>query len=403
MRPSVDKDRLPVPVASMSTDGNNTTGYSARHLDKDLIMRTPAHAFTTALTTTAARSLTTLLALAATACVGDIGGGDAGRTRNPKTSGDSQSQTGGECQKIETPVTLRASSDFDKLPATCWDLFATLRIEGAAIVSIHRLGKLAAVNDLEIIDTGLTALDVEQPFEVWGAITISGNSKLASLDKLRVQDADDLTTAYTIRGNAALTGLAGLGYAKTVDGELRIADNARLSAIALDELTAAGSVTIAGNGATSLDLGSLQQVGRVEISNNAQLASIVGAAAATIGGDLVVRGNRALTSLGAWSSLGRVEGSLTIDDNDGLANLGGLAAMQYVTSSVAITNNALLSSIDAVSHLRGIGQSALVTGNASLSNCRAIEVDHCVSSGTVSFSNNQPNTGGSNCPPCWCE
>jgi hypothetical protein len=181
-----------------------------------------------------------------------------------------------------------------------------------------------------------------------------------------------------------------------------ISDTPRLAAVRFDELTSAGSVTIANTGATALDLGSLQQVGRLEISNNAQLTSIVGTAAAAIRGDLVVRGNRALTQLGSWSGLTRIEGVLTIDDNDALANLGGLAGVQYVTSSVAITNNALLANIDSVSHLQGIGSTVLVTGNASLSNCRALEIDHCVSSGTVTFNNNQPNTGG-NCARCWCE
>ncbi len=396
MHPPVDTDRLPTPVSALSTDGNDSTGYPARHLDKDPDMRTQAHALTTA-----TLSLTTLLALAASACVGEVGGGDAGRTRKPKTT-DEQSTSSGECQKLETPVTIRAAADLEKLPTGCWDLFATLRIEGAAITSVARLGKLAAVNDLEIVDTGLTLLDTEQPFEVWGAITITGNSKLQSLDKLRIQDADDLTTAYTIRNNAALASLNGLGYAKTIDGDLRISDNPRISVIRFDELTSAGSVTIAGNGATTLDLGSLQQVGRVEISNNAQLTSIVGTAAASIRGDLVVRGNRALAQLGSWTGLTRVEGSLTIDDNDGLADLGGLAGMQYVASSVAITNNAAISNIAAVSRLQGIGSSVLVTGNPSLDNCRALEIDHCVSSGTVTFNNNKPGTGG-NCPDCWCE
>jgi hypothetical protein len=371
----------------MSTIGNNSAGCSARHLDMDLVMRIQAHALTTL-------SLTTLAALSG--CVGDVGGGGASRTRQPDDTAT------GDCQKLETAVTIRAAADFDKLPTTCWDLYQTLRIEGAAVTSIARLGKLTGVNDLEIIDTGLTTLDVAAPFDVWGAITISGNTKLTSLDKIRLQDADDLDTSYTIRNNAALTSLAGVAYAKTIEGELRISDNARLASIAFGELTAAGSVTISGTGATALDLGSLQQVGRVEISNNAQLASITGAAAAAIKGDLVLRGNRALAQLGSWSAVTRVEGSLTIDDNDALASLGGLAGMQYVTSSVSITNNALLANIDAVSHLRGIGQTVLVTGNPSLSNCRALEIDRCVTSGTVSYYSNQLNTGGS-CPPSWCE
>jgi len=350
---------------------------------------------------TATLSLTTLLSLAGSACVGEVGGGDASRTRKPDATSE-QSQTGGDCQKLETAVTIRANTDFDKLPTGCWDLFGTLRLEGPAIVSMHRLGMLRSVNELEIVDTGLTTIDVEKPFEVWAMITISGNSQLRSLDKIALQNADDLTTAYTIRNNASLATLNGLAYAKTVEGELRIADNAKLAAITFDELTAAGSIAISGNGATSLDLGSLQQVGRLEISNNAQLASITGAAAPSIKGDLVLRGNRALTSLGSWSSLARVEGSLTIDDNDGLADLGGLAGMQYVTGSVSVTNNLLLAGIDSVSHLKGIGTTVLVTGNANLSNCRAIEIDYCVPSGTVTYSNNKPNTGGS-CPLFWCE
>jgi len=396
MHPSVDTDPLSTPVNSMSTDGNNTPGYSARHLEMETTMRTKAHALLTA-----TLSVTTLAALA-TGCVGEVGGGDASRTRKPKTTDGTTEE--GDCKQVNTPVTLRTAADLDKLPTTCWDLFATLRIEGSAVTSLAKLGKLNSVNDLEIVNTGLTTLDVVQPFDVWGAITVSGNSKLTSLDKLQLKDdADDLTTAYAIRSNAVLTGLGGLAYAKVIEGELRISDNARLSAITFDELTSAGSVAITNNAVTSLDLGSLQQVGRIEISNNAQLATITGAAAAAIKGDLVFRGNRALTSLGSWSALNRVEGSLTIDDNDGLANLGSLAGMQYVTSSVTITNNAAIAAIDAVSRLQGIGASVLVTGNANLSNCRAMEIDHCVQSGTVTFNNNQPNTGGTNCPRCWCE
>jgi hypothetical protein len=398
MHPSVDMDRLPTPVASLSTDGNNTTGYSARHLDMDLSMRTSAHALTTL-------TLTTLLAVAGSACVGDVGGGESTRTRKPKTTGEEPKQDG-DCEQLETAVTIRASADYDKLPTGCWDLYATLRVEGSAITSLHRLGKLAAVNDLEIVDTNLTTLDVEQPFEVWGAITISGNSKLTSIDKIRIQDADDLTTAYTIRNNALLTGIAGIGYAKEVEGELRITDNPKLGAITFDELTTAAAVTISGNGATSLDLGSLQQVNRLEISNNAQLTTIIGAAASTVRGDLVLRGNRALAQLGTWSSLSRVEGTLTIDDNDALLNLGGISTMQYVTGAVAVTNNGAITAIDAVSRLQGIGTTVAVTGNTNLDGCRAWEIYYCVQSGPVTINNNKPNTGsnqGSNCPRFWCE
>jgi hypothetical protein len=368
-------------------------------LDKDLTMRTQAHALTTL-------SLTTLLAVAGSACVGgEVGGGDAGRSRKPKTTDGEQQQTG-DCVKVNKPITIRAAADYDQLSAGCWDLYGKLRIEGAAITSMHKLGKLTAVNDLEIVDTGLTTLDLEAPFEVWGSITISGNSKLTSIDKLRLQDADDLTTAYTIRNNAALTSLAGLGYAKSVEGELRISDNPKLSSIAFDELTTAGSVTISNNGATSLDLGSLQQVNRLEISNNPQLTTVTGIAGATVRGDLVLRGNRALAQVGSWGALSRVEGGLTIDDNDALTSLAGLSGLTYVTGAVAITNNGAITALNTVSHLQGIGLTVNVTGNTSLDGCLAWEIYYCVRNTGVSISNNKPNTGanqGSNCPRFWCE
>lgn len=393
MHPEVDKDHLPTPVASLSTIGNDTPVYSARHLEMRTNMSTKAHALLTA-----TLSLTTLATLTA-GCVGDTGG-DAARSRKPKTDGGETPD--GACKEVTTPVTIRAAADFDKLPTTCWDLFAKLRIEGAAVTSIAKLGKLKSVDSLEIVDTGLIGIDTTEEIAVWGAITVSGNSKLTGLGRLHIEDATELSTAYVIRNNAALTSLGGLGYAKTVDGELRIADNARLSAIDFGELTTAASITITNNAATMLDLGSLQTVGRIEIANNAQLTSITGSAAASIKGDLVIRGNSKLASLGSWGGLTRLEGNLTIDDNDALTSIGGLAGMQYVTSAVTVTNNALIDNIDAVNHLRGIGTSVTVTGNANLSNCEALEIDHCVQSGTVTFNNNKPNTGN-NCPRCWCE
>ena len=355
-------------------------------------MRTLAHALATPTV-----SLLTLLALATTGCVQDVGTGSKDGRKPNKGTEDKQDEDG--CEQVNTPVTLRTASDLDKLPAGCWDLFAKLRIEGPAITSLAKLGELVAVNELEIVDTGLTTLDVGAAFDVYGAVLISGNTKLTSIERLQPLNADELTTSYTIRNNAALTSLGRLAYLSGVEGELRIADNAKLASISFDELTQAGSIAITNNGATSIDLGSLQQVGRLEISNNAALTTITGAAASTLQGDLIIRGNRALTSIGSWS-ISTLAGNLTLDDNDALRNLGGLSSLRTVTGSVAVTNHALLDNIDAVSRLQRIG-SALLTGNANLSNCRALEVDHCVQHGGVTFNNNKPNTG--NCTRCWCE
>ena len=65
-----------------------------------------------------------------------------------------------------------------------------------------------------------------------------------------------------------------------------------------------------------LPLARLDTVNRIEISSNTALTSIAGLTATSINGDVLVRGNRALTSLGTMSSLTQITGNLTIDDND---------------------------------------------------------------------------------------
>jgi hypothetical protein len=350
----------------------------------------------------------TLLALASLAvlagCTGVPDGAQRSSSRNTKTGAKSDTSSGStaaSCTEVDKPVTIRSTSDFDRLPTGCWDLYATLRIEGAAVTSVAKLGQLRSVNDLEVVDTGLQSFDWSRAVEVWGALVVTGNSKLTSLDKLAVYDAEDLETAFTIRNNAALASLGGASYVKSLDGELRITDNPKLGAVALDELVEARSVVVSSTGITRLSLGSLSSVGRVEISGNQQLTSLLGTAGTRLGGDLILRGNRALPGLGSWSPA-RIEGSLTIDDNDALTSLAGLSRLRSVTGAVAITGNAVVADIDAVSHLQSIGAAVEVTGNASLDNCRVLEIDHCVPSGVVTAYSNKPNTGGS-CGRCWCE
>src|SRR5262249_26861295 len=154
-------------------------------------------------------------------------------------------------------------------------------------------------------------------------------------------------------------------------------------------------------------LGSLQTVGRLEISNNAQLATVTGVAAATIRGDLVLRGNPKLTQLGSWTSLSRVEGALTVDDNDGLTSLGGFSSLTAVTGALTITNNGAVTALDPLGHLQAIGSSISVTGNGALDGCRGWEIYYCVPHNQISMTvnNNKPNTGGgtngNNCPRFW--
>jgi hypothetical protein len=397
MRPSVDMTRSPTPVVGVSTGENNTTGYSARHLIEESTMRTKALALITIFTG---------------ACVGDVGGGSAGRGRgnstdDPKTGTvDCATVTdAAKIEKIERDVTIRATTDFAKLPTGCWDLYGRLRLEGASVTSLDKLGELRSVNMLEIVDTNLATFDSKQQIEVYGTVTVTGNAKLKDLDKVVADVWGTIVPAtVTIRNNAELTSLGGLRYVKQVVGALQISDNPKLATVSLDELTQAGSIQVTGSAAlTRFAAAALPKIGRVEVSNNALLTAIELGAAVDVG-DLVIKNNAALASLGTWSSLANVKGGLTVDANPKLVDLGALGALRYVTSTVAITGNAALTSLGAMSHLQGIGSTVQVTGNAALTNCAGFEIDICVSSGTVTVNGNKQNTGPlNNCPLFWCE
>lgn len=340
---------------------------------------------------------TLLFASACMSQVGDEGGG----SRPKKTS--EETPPGCETPKeVTASITIRSDADFAQVPTECWDLFGKLRIEGAGIGSLAKLGQLKGVNDLEIVDTNLKTIDTKLPLAVYGAITITGNKQLTSLANMPVDNADNLTTAYTVRNNPLLTSLDGLKYVKAVEGELRITDNAALTDIALDELTTvSGAITIANTGATRIDLGSLQTVARLEISGNPKLTAFDGLAASAIKGDFVLRGNPALANLGVMSSVTRVEGAMTIDGNNALKNLDAFSSLQYITSSLSVTNNAGLETLGKLNRLSGIGTTVTITGNAALPYCSGHEIDHCVTSGAVTVTNNKANTQSAQCT-CWC-
>ncbi|MBX3160821.1 MAG: hypothetical protein KF773_32950 [Deltaproteobacteria bacterium] len=331
------------------------------------------------------------------ACLGNVGGG--GSERGTNRGGDDDD--GRNCKELTSGVTIRSASDFDTLPKGCWDLFGKLTIQGRDITSLAKLGDLKGVNELELIGTNLTALDVPKALKVFGPVTVVGNTKLRSLDKLEVERADNLTMEITIDDNDVLADLGDMSLVARIDGDLTLTANPQLQTASLRGLRRIdGAIRVTDNAAlTSFELMRLETVGRVEVVNNAKLASLWGMAATTIKGDLLVRGNRALTSLGAMSSLATIEGNFIVDDNDALTSIGGFTtSMQYVLGMVTVTNNAALTELGQIARLRGIG-ALTITDNASLSFCRAREVAVCVTTqGSITVQNNKV---GNNCTS-WC-
>jgi hypothetical protein len=306
-----------------------------------------------------------------------------------------------DCEKLEAEVTIRTMADFDELPSGCWDLWGALKISGSEITSLAPLNKLVGVNELHLVGTKLTTLDAEMPLKVYGPITIANNSQLQNLANMSVEAADDLTITVTVDDNALLASIEGLADLTRIDGDLTITNNPKLAAVELGQLKQVTGVTRISNNATVKTIGfvKLTVATRIEVTNNPALTTFGGFAAQSIK-DMLIRGNKALTTLGTMTQLDRIEGGLTIDDNDALTSIGMFStAAQYLTGSLVVSNNANLSDLGRISHLLGIG-SANFNSNPKLSSCKTVEVQACVRTlGSFSAVANLPQ---SNCPANWC-
>jgi hypothetical protein len=401
MSSKVDSMGLAHPADGAATTGIHIPRVTARKLIKDSTMR-----FT----------ILPLLFITAS-CIADVGGDQCTgqRCKDGEGSGSGTGSAVGcdDAEERGTNLTIRTAADFDALPKGCWSLNANLRLEGPAITSLARLGELIEVNDLELVDTGLTSLDTRKTIKVYGSLLVSGNTKLTNLNNLAVkrwdgatQDGSAFAVGYTIRNNAQLTAIDGLKYVVQVDKDLRITDNAKLATVELPELTrVTGGVHITGTGATAIRLPVLANVARLEVATNPQLAQISGLAATSISGDVILRTNPVLATIGSMSSLTQIGGALTIDDNDALVDLTNLmqTGMTRISGGLTISNNARLASLGQLSRmLDGINGAVTITGNTTLSTCRAIEIDHCAQIGQVAATISANSGNANNCGTCWC-
>lgn len=335
---------------------------------------TPMTPMPTTLPTRLSTLVLAVLAGIAPACTADTGGRKPGHGTAPTQDGP--------CARLEQDVTVRSTADLAALPrAGCYDLYGKLTIQGPAITSLAGLDEINSVDELDLDHTGLVAIDTRRPLGIFGGkLTVTGNPRLANLAQLSFESA---TAGVLIDGNPALASLDPLGLAdpklEEVDGDIAITGNAALTAVPLANLTRlTGALTVSGNTAlTAIDLGKLAATGHVEISDNAQLAQLTGFAATTVSGDLAIRGNPRLTTIGAMTALYRVTGSVTIDGNAALTSLAAFTtSLKFIDQSLTITRNAALTDLGALKHLSLVG-AITITGNQNLVNCRALEVDRC--------------------------
>lgn len=321
-------------------------------------------------------TLTVLVTGLVAACVGETGG-----SRKPG-AGSSADKPTGECAQVTKDVTIRSAADMKQLPRSgCYDLRGKLVVQGQAITSLAELGEIHAVDDLDLDHTAIAAIDTKRTLGIYGKLTLTGNSKLANLRQLAFQAA---STGILIDGNPALATLDVLALddpkLTEVDGDVVITGNAALTALPLKNLSrVTGAVEISNNAVLRVvDLSNLGSVGSVELADNPQLGSLTGLGARTIAGDLAIRNNAALTSLGTMPALYRVTGNVTIDHNAALTRLTAFTtSLAFIDQSLTITGNAALTDLGSLKHLQLVG-AITISGNQNLLICRAIEIDACV-------------------------
>jgi hypothetical protein len=370
MHPGVDIVRTPSPIRSSATTGSHATSPLARTLlDLEKPMR-----FTTLPTT-----LIVVTASLAAACAGEVGSTRKPGRHDPMPTADAT------CEKLENDVVVRTAADMTALPKTgCYDIYGKLTIQGSAITSLAGLNELNSVNELDLDHTSITAIDTKLPVGIYGKLTVTGNAKLTDLKKLSFETA---ATGILIDGNAQLATLDALGALGLdeprlgeIDGDLAVTGNAALTELPLASLTrVTGAVTISGNAKLkTVDLAKLAATGHVELADNPLLTQLTGFAATTINGDLAIRNNAALTTLGPMTALYRVTGSVTIDHNTALTSLAAFTpTIKLVDQALTISNNPNLTDLGALKHLQLVG-AITITNNASLIVCRAMEIDRCV-------------------------
>jgi len=106
--------------------------------------------------------------------------------------------------------------------------------------------------------------------------------------------------------------------------------------------------------------------GDLAIAEQAWLSSLALPCLTTVGGDLLMIGNEAMTGVGDLSGLTTVGGDMDVGDNMSMTTLEGLSNLTYVGGFLHIYRNDVLSRVDSMSSLTYVGDDLLIQENDQL-------------------------------------
>jgi hypothetical protein len=205
-------------------------------------------------------------------------------------------------------------------------------------------------------DDALTSIETFAGLATAGSVSIFGNTALESLD--------------------GLSQLSGITYALEIDD-----DDSLFDLSGLESLAAVGGgtpdtsyvINIEGNDAlTSISaLGGMTSFhGRIELSENPALASLVGLESTETIESVWIDDNDSLVDLAGIDGLTSAN-SVTISANGSIASLAGLEGLETIGEELDIRDNTALQSLDGLENLATVQQQVLVKGNSLLPTCAA--------------------------------
>jgi hypothetical protein len=248
--------------------------------------------------------------------------------------------------KVDGPISLATSSDFDQLMGVAC-------IDGDLVIVGSDLAALPALPDLVVVT---------------GNVVIAGNSALQTLDGLTslaevgkryvVQGNDalvDISALGSLRrfsggigiiGNDALVDLSGLESFVTIDGGLQIANNGGLTSLhGLENLVAGthdGILIRSNNSLTSVAaLAQLRSAVLLEISGNASLQTAPLPSLEKVDVYILVQSNAALTSLPLPSLV--TTGGFVVEDNPALQAID--LSELVLAAAVSVHNDTTLATL----------------------------------------------------------
>ncbi|HEX3760079.1 MAG TPA: hypothetical protein VHW23_15290, partial [Kofleriaceae bacterium] len=264
----------------------------------------------------------------------------AGRDRNHDgLLGDGEvEQTDVTCGDVVPRDVAITSADDAAALANIEVIAGALTVDGTAVADLT-LSRLVRVNGALRITNNAALGHIALPSlqGVGGGLVLAGNGRLAAVELAQLQRAGSLTVDGT-----GLTDLTGLPVLTQVDGDVEIADNAALIALAAPLREIGGGLDVHGNAQLAeLALPISDAVAAVRIADNPQLRSVELPAADGFlfspFGDVAISSNPQLARV-ALRATGAA--AITIADNPELASVIVQAAQ--VRGDVVVRGNGAL-------------------------------------------------------------